>query len=762
MKLNFAKIKEALIKNWQLIVAGFLWFCVWGTYNAEIGRLLIPGFPHGVFDLAHGLRSLLPCVAFIFSAVTLFKNRHLFKNIFLTPIGLLIVYSLLGIISSIFSKQPLMAFYWGALYGGVLFLLLIFIKNKEVLKKIIVINFVIAGIIALGLTIFFFLQPGAMPSLTYNFLICSQRPYEGLGNVMQAGANVFDMAGTRPTGLGRYAGMMAIACLAWFFFAKKRNQLKLSWFLCFIIFLGILLFSKGKTEMIAFIASMIFLIWAVKKINVLSILGTLVIIFISGMVIFYNVPCTNTPIFSSKIVSLINDFKIKNVPAVENILTIENSPNINKVGTLPQEIKQEKVIEKIEPVETKPASEIPKIEARKNVVTLSGRTGGVWTDAWHLFLTNPLFGYGFQADRYFLNGQHAHNTIIHALIQAGILGTLAMFLAFILTLVYLVKLFRNDEIFNKTCLPAGREKQFLITITAVLVFFAIRGLTESLAFFSADWLFVAPIIAYVQCLYNEQNKNEKNTSKILNFTGLKINIIKMPEVLEKIAGWIKNERNSFHWIIVTGMHGVSEANKSEKFKNKISLADLFVPDGISLVWLAKLKGFEINKRISGADLMKEFFKLSEKENFTNYFYGDTQETLNLLSKKLKNDFPNLKFAGMYSPPFKNLSEKEENKIIERINNSNADVLWVALGLPKQEKWIYRNREKLKVPVVIGVGAAFKFLAGSVKRAPAWVGKIGFEWLWRLIIEPKTTWKRVFIDMPFFVWLVILDTLGFKS
>ena len=88
-------------------------------------------------------------------------------------------------------------------------------------------------------------------------------------------------------------------------------------------------------------------------------------------------------------------------------------------------------------------------------------------------------------------------------------------------------------------------------------------------------------------------------------------------------------------------------------------------------------------------------------------------------------------------------------------------MWVALGLPKQEKWIYKNREKLKVPVVVGVGAAFKFLSGKVKRAPVWVGSLGLEWLWRLITEPKTTWKRVFIDMPFFMWLVLLDLVGSK-
>jgi N-acetylglucosaminyldiphosphoundecaprenol N-acetyl-beta-D-mannosaminyltransferase len=728
-----------------------LWFCIWGTYNTDIFGIFSPKFPNGIFDLVHGARSLLPGVAFIFSAVFLFKNKDYFKSIFYSPVGLLIVFSLLGIISGIFSNKPVTAMYWGVLYGGVLFFLLVYIKNKDILRKIIILNFIIAGVIALGLTFFFFLHPGAISSITYNFLICGQRPYEGIAG-LYANSGILGMVGSRPTGLGRYAGLVAIACLASFCFVVKKSKLKLSWFLLFVIFLGILLFSKGKTEMLAFILSIMFLLYFVKKINILSVLGTLIIIAISTMVIFYNIPCTNTPIFINKIQSMFNDPKTESIPIIQNnspIIEIPPTTTEKIVESLPLKIEQEKVIEEIKPV-----PEIPEIVARKNVVTLSGRTGGVWTDAWNLFLTNPLFGYGFQADRYFLNGQHAHNTIIHALIQAGILGTLAMFLAFVLLLVYLVKLFRNKFIQLK-------EKQFLITITAVLVFFAVRGLTESLAFFSADWLFVAPIIAYIQCLNNELKSNKKNESGILEFRGSKINIMKMSEVLEKMSGWIKNERNKFHWIIVTGMHGISEANKNEKFKKKLSFADLFVPDGISLVWLAKLKGFEAKERISGADLMKEFFKLSEKNNFSNYFYGDTNETLNLLNKKVKKDFPNLKIVGTYSPPFRELSETEENKIIERINNSNADVLWVALGLPKQEKWIYKNREKLKVPVVVGVGAAFKFLSGKVKRAPVWVGSLGLEWLWRLITEPKTTWKRVFIDMPFFMWLVLLDLVGSK-
>lgn len=245
--------------------------------------------------------------------------------------------------------------------------------------------------------------------------------------------------------------------------------------------------------------------------------------------------------------------------------------------------------------------------------------------------------------------------------------------------------------------------------------------------------------------------------KRIHFSGIKVDVVQMPEVLKKMSFWIKNEKNKLHQIIVTGMHGVVEASKHPDFKRILNSADLFVPDGISLVWLAKLKGFDIKRRVSGADLMTEFLKISEKEGFKNYFYGDTEDTL----KKLTEKHPKVK-ADFYSPPFRELTKEEDDKIIKTINDARADILWVGLGLPKQEKWIFEHKGRLSVPVVVGVGAAFKFLAGTVKRAPKCMGDAGFEWLWRLFYEPKRVWKRVFLDGPLFVWLSFLELVGFKS
>jgi len=242
----------------------------------------------------------------------------------------------------------------------------------------------------------------------------------------------------------------------------------------------------------------------------------------------------------------------------------------------------------------------------------------------------------------------------------------------------------------------------------------------------------------------------------------KVHLVQIPEVIDKISYWIEKEREKYHFVVVTGMHGVMEGHKDKKFQEILNSADLFVPDGISLIWTAHLRGFPLKKRVSGADLMLEFFKISNERGYKNFFYGDTKETLNLLVKKISMNFPDLKIVGFYSPPFRPLTQKEDEEIIEKINQEKPDILWVALGLPQQERWIFEHRDKLEVPVVIGVGAAFKFLSGKVKRAPTWMGNHGLEWLWRFFQEPRKLWRRVFIDTPMFIFLVLLELIRSKG
>ena len=160
--------------------------------------------------------------------------------------------------------------------------------------------------------------------------------------------------------------------------------------------------------------------------------------------------------------------------------------------------------------------------------------------------------------------------------------------------------------------------------------------------------------------------------------------------------------------------------------------------------------------------MWAFCELAQQKGYRCFFYGDTEETLTALTARLKLAFPDLKIAGTHSPPFRELTREEDEEIVRLINVSYADVVWVGLGLPKQERWMYEHRDKLNAPVAVGVGAAFKFISGRVRRAPTWMGDHGLEWMWRFAQEPKRVWRRVIIDGPHFAFQLALERWSLRK
>jgi len=243
--------------------------------------------------------------------------------------------------------------------------------------------------------------------------------------------------------------------------------------------------------------------------------------------------------------------------------------------------------------------------------------------------------------------------------------------------------------------------------------------------------------------------------------GVEIDLIHVEAVVDTIDRWIQ-EKQIGRFVVATGMHGIMESRRNPRFRIILDSADLFVPDGISLVWAARLRGRRGLKRVSGPDLMRACLKHFETRGYKHFFYGDTWDTLELLAKQLLSEHPGLEIAGYQSPPFRQLTPEEDEEEIRLINESGADMLWVGLGLPKQEQWIYEHLDRLEIPVCIGVGAAFKFLSGRVNRAPAWVGNNGFEWAWRLVQEPRLVGRRVFIDGTRFIGHLALEMMGFKK
>ena len=237
--------------------------------------------------------------------------------------------------------------------------------------------------------------------------------------------------------------------------------------------------------------------------------------------------------------------------------------------------------------------------------------------------------------------------------------------------------------------------------------------------------------------------------------GAPVHIVDLRQVLQIMEEWIE-ERDRPRWIAVTGSHGALEAHKRPEFRAVLQSADLSIPDGM---WAARVAAKKLGcetRQVRGADLLAAFCELASCKGYTSFFYGDTGETLALAREQLKKKYPGLQIAGTNSPPFRALTPEEDSQVVAKINRANPDVLWVALGLPKQENWIFAHRDRLRAPVIVAIGAAIKFHSGKVRSAPAWASRSGFEWLWRFFQEPRRTWRRAFVYGPQFAVLSVLD------
>lgn len=213
------------------------------------------------------------------------------------------------------------------------------------------------------------------------------------------------------------------------------------------------------------------------------------------------------------------------------------------------------------------------------------------------------------------------------------------------------------------------------------------------------------------------------------------------------------------YICVCPVSTIMECKKNEEVLTSVNSADLATPDGMAVVWIGRMLGYKNIRRVYGPELMQNICDISLKKGYRHYFYGSTQATQNKLQEKLSNKYPGLIISGSFSPPFRTLTKDEDDKIVEEINRSNSDIVWVGLGSPKQDLWMYRHRDRLNTPVMIGVGAAFDFLAEIKPQAPRWIRDNGFEWLFRLVTEPKRLWRRYLINYPLFVYYFLAELIS---
>ena len=230
------------------------------------------------------------------------------------------------------------------------------------------------------------------------------------------------------------------------------------------------------------------------------------------------------------------------------------------------------------------------------------------------------------------------------------------------------------------------------------------------------------------------------------------------DACDRLYYWVKN--NISCYVVAANVHVVMMAYWRQAYAEILNNSALVTPDGMPLVWALRLLGIKKQTRVYGPDLMLAWCDRAAQLGIPIYLYGGKPTTLARLEHNLKQKFPQLIIAGSYAPPFRPLTATEEAEDIERIHASGAKVVFVGLGCPKQEQWMARCQGRLQA-VMVGVGAAFSFHSGEVSQAPRWLMKLGFEWLYRLMQEPRRLWRRYLINNPLFLVLLSLQLLKTK-
>ena len=248
------------------------------------------------------------------------------------------------------------------------------------------------------------------------------------------------------------------------------------------------------------------------------------------------------------------------------------------------------------------------------------------------------------------------------------------------------------------------------------------------------------------------SKVDKTLIPICNIMGVNLAAINMPWLIDFTKKYKKELSGDY--LCVSNVHTTVMSYDDKAYCAVQNGGIMAIPDGGSLSSVGRKRGFSKMERTTGPDYLKEVLKISAEEGYRHYFYGSTEETLGKLRKVLEEEYPGVQIAGMYSPPFRVLSDEENCNIVQMINEADADFVWIGLGAPKQEKWMAEHQGEIK-GFMAGVGAAFDYLAGNIERAPMWMQKANLEWLYRLLQEPKRLFKRYFYTNTKFIWNAVI-------
>jgi N-acetylglucosaminyldiphosphoundecaprenol N-acetyl-beta-D-mannosaminyltransferase len=235
--------------------------------------------------------------------------------------------------------------------------------------------------------------------------------------------------------------------------------------------------------------------------------------------------------------------------------------------------------------------------------------------------------------------------------------------------------------------------------------------------------------------------------------GVGISVVDIERARDIVEGWIENRER--HYVCVTPVAGVMASRRDDTVRKIHNDSGLTVPDGMPMVWAGRYAGASSIDRVYGPEFMRVLCEQSALRGWRSFFYGGKPGAAQLLEKRMCAQFPGLRSAGRFTPPFRELTPAEDAEIISLIDKSEADIVWVGLSTPKQERWMAAHITRLQKPcVMLGVGAAFDVNSGLRRDAPRWVGRTGLHWLFRLVQEPRRLWRRYLFDNPAFVAAVL--------
>jgi N-acetylglucosaminyldiphosphoundecaprenol N-acetyl-beta-D-mannosaminyltransferase len=233
------------------------------------------------------------------------------------------------------------------------------------------------------------------------------------------------------------------------------------------------------------------------------------------------------------------------------------------------------------------------------------------------------------------------------------------------------------------------------------------------------------------------------------FAGVKIDNLSLRESVVYIKKLLNDQKN--HYIVSPNAAHIVLFQRDEDFRKAYASASLVLPDGMPLIWISRFLKPRLKERITGPDLLFSLCAVSIRDRYTIFLLGAENKVIEKAKNALLSKFPGLHIAGIHNGYFNN-----DKKILEKINELQPDILFIGMGFAKQEKWISKNINQLKVKVAVPIGGVFDVIAGKFRPAPRLMQNYGFEWLWRLIQEPRRLWKRYLIGNTIFIWLVLKE------